>query len=194
MASFSIHLAVGKRYFEKSNTIKNCKEFYKGVIAPDLVDDKSTTHYCRVQDENNLLVFLPERVRLDKYLKNNSIETDYQKGVFLHLITDHLFYNNFFDSEYLKNIHGEEFWKDLYYSYDITDQYLGDKYQIDYTDFLNQVKDSIKKSKKANNITDEKRNNILPLTKLDNFIEYVSDISLENYKDKIIKSNGNVLP
>ena len=37
MASFSIHLAIGKRFIEKNNLIKEKKEFYKGIIAPDIV-------------------------------------------------------------------------------------------------------------------------------------------------------------
>ena len=58
MASFNIHLAVGKRYIEKTKAIKDEKEFYKGIIEPDLVSDKAVSHYTGIKDKNNLLIYL----------------------------------------------------------------------------------------------------------------------------------------
>lgn len=194
MASFNIHLAVGKRYIEKTKIIKDEKEFYKGIIDPDLVNDKKESHYTGIQDKNDLLSYLSQKVQLNEYLKNESISSDYQKGVFLHLITDYLFFNNFFDYDYLSNISYSEFFKDLYYSYDITNDYLEEKYKIDYTEFLNQIKNNIEKDKKEKNTSNEIRTNILPFDNLDDFIEYVSNIDLEEYKNKIIEINKNILP
>lgn len=194
MASFNIHLAVGKRYIEKTKSIKDEKEFYKGIIEPDLVSDKAVSHYTGIKDKNNLLIYLAQKVQLNEYLKNKSINSDYQKGVFLHLITDYLFFNNFFDYDYLSNISYSEFCKDLYYSYVITNDYLETKYKIDYTEFLNQIKNNIERNKKEKNTSNEIRTNILPFDSLDGFIEYVSEINLEEYKNKIIKNNKNVLP
>lgn len=193
MASFSIHLAVAKRYVEKTNLI-NTKEFYKGIIEPDLVDDKKTSHYTGNKNKLDLLSYFANKVQLNEFLKNNNINSDYQKGVFLHLITDYLFFNNFFDNRYLKNISYEDFCKDLYYSYNLTNEYLEYKYNIVYTDFLNQIKDNIKKDKNEKNSNDEKRDNILPIDKIDEFIEYVSDISLEDYRNKIVGADKNILP
>ena len=126
-------------------------------------------------------------------MKNENIESDYQKGVFLHLITDYLFFNNFFEYKYLKNISYLEFCKDLYYSYDLTNQYLKEKYEINYSQLLKDIKDNILKSKTEKNVSNETRKNIIPFTKLEKFIEYVSDIEFENYKSKIINSNSNIL-
>ncbi|MCI8362355.1 MAG: hypothetical protein HFJ41_04385 [Clostridia bacterium] len=47
---------------------------------------------------------------------------------------------------------------------------------------------------KEKNIGQEKRKKLLPVDKLDKFIEYVSNISLEKYKNKILQNNTNVLP
>lgn len=104
MASFNIHLAVGKRYLEKTNIIKNEKDFYKGIIEPDLVSDKKTTHYTGTNDKSDLLKYLSLKVQLKEYLKNESTDSDYQKGVFLHLITDYLFFNTFFDNRLLAKL------------------------------------------------------------------------------------------
>lgn len=194
MASFNIHLAVGKRYIEKTKKINDENEFYKGIIAPDLVSDKKISHYTGVHDKNDLLNYLSQKVQLNEYLKNVSINSDYQKGVFLHLITDYLFFNKFFDYAYLSKISYSEFCKDLYYSYAISNEYLEEKYEIDYTEFLNQIKNNIEKDKKEKNTSDEIRINILPFDDLDNFIEYVSNINLEEYKNKIIENNRNVIP
>lgn len=194
MASFNIHLAIGKRYIEKSKSIKNMNDFYKGIIDPDLVNDKKISHYTSVQDKTNLLKYLAGKVQLNEYLKINNIDNDYNKGVFLHLITDYLFFNNFFNDTYLNNISYKEFCEDLYYSYDITNDYIENKYKIDYTIFLELINNNINKNKKEKNISTEIRKNILPYSILDEFIEYVSNISLEEYKNKIINANKNVLP
>lgn len=193
MASFNIHLAVGKRYIEKSKSIENLNEFYKGIIEPDL-SDKKISHYTGLQDKTDLLNYLANKVQLNEYLNNNIIDSDYEKGVFLHLVTDYLFFNNFFDNNYLSSISYENFCKDLYYSYDITNEYLESKYKVDYTNFLELINNNINNDRKEKNVSDEIRKNILPQNKLDEFIEYVSNISLEKYKDKIIKANDNVLP
>ena len=194
MASFNIHLAIGKRYIEKFKSIENIDIFYKGIIDPDLVNDKAISHYTGVQDKTNLLNYLANKVQLNEYLKNNNIDTDYNKGIFLHLITDYLFFNKFFNNKYLNNISYEDFCKDLYYSYDITNDYIVNKYKIDYTIFIELINNNINKDKKEKNVSTEIRNNILPYPILDEFIEYVSNISLEEYKDKIIKANKNVYP
>ena len=194
MASFNIHLAIGKRYIEKGNKIDHEEDFFRGIIAPDLVEDKAKSHYSGIQDKNNLLEYLANKVDLYEYLKKNEIHSDYQKGVFLHLITDYLFFNCFFDKTYLKNISYEEFCKDLYVSYDFINDYLEKQYKLSLTGILEEIKLQIAKDKKEKNITKESRKNILPQLELDQFIEYVSDISLEAYRDNIIKNKKNVFP
>lgn len=96
MASFDIHLAIGKSYILKNRNIINEEEFYKGIIAPDLVINKEKSHYSGKQNKEDLLDYLANKVQLFLYLKNNNINTDYDKGIFLHLITDYLFFNDFF--------------------------------------------------------------------------------------------------
>lgn len=194
MASFNIRLAVGKRYLEKNNNIKDEAAFYAGIIEPDLVDNKDVSHYTGIRNKDNLLEYLANKVLLDKYLENVVVDTDYEKGVFIHLITDYLYFNNFFDKDYLSNISYSEFCKDLYYSYDITNKYLEDKYKIDYSKFIDRINTNIQKDRKEKDMDDEIRTNILPSWKLDSFIEYVADIDIEEYKNKIIEVGHNILP
>lgn len=99
MPGFNIHLAIAKRHIDKHNILNN-EDFYKGNIAPDLVANKDISHYTdpnRKKYYHNLNIYLPMKVMLPKYLKENSIITDYSKGVSLHLITDYLFFNNYLD-------------------------------------------------------------------------------------------------
>ena len=53
MFSFSIHLAVGKVYF-KYHTILDERGFVRGIIAPDLVDNKDQSHYTLKSRGNSL--------------------------------------------------------------------------------------------------------------------------------------------
>lgn len=109
MPGYVIHLSIANKYLEKNNT-ENRNEFFKGVIAPDLTDNKLITHYGNGSSETNLQLYLSE----------NKIETSYNKGFFLHLITDYLFYNRFL----------KKFTKDIYNDYDILNAYLIQKYNV----------------------------------------------------------------
>ena len=91
MPSFNIHLAVAVKYSEKNN-IETKEAFFRGSIDPDLVKDKSISHYTGMRDKNHLRQYVFEKVRLNEFLKDNKVETDYEKGVFLHLATDFIFY------------------------------------------------------------------------------------------------------
>ena len=62
MAGLNIHLAIGKRYFEKTNIIKDEQAFYKGVIAPDLALNKKLSHHSNIFDTKDLISFLVVKV------------------------------------------------------------------------------------------------------------------------------------
>ena len=87
MPGYTIHLAVGK-VFSETNNIKDeekLREFLEGIIAPDGVQDKSTTHYGPYSSQPDL----------NRFIKENGVKNYYDLGYFLHLATDHLFYNMF---------------------------------------------------------------------------------------------------
>lgn len=195
MASFNIHLAVGKRYAEK-NKIEDLESFYNGIIEPDLVEDKTMSHYTGITDKQDLLLYLKNKTQLSLFLSENKIDNDYTRGVFLHLITDYLFFNDFFDSEYIEKISYDKFIKDLYYSYDICNEYLQNKYDLNLTTFKNKIDMNIKKDKTEKKAlqNEHELKNILEYKKLDNFIENLSNIDLKKYSERIIKYGENILP
>jgi len=185
MAGFHIHIAIGKEFLKK-NKITNINDFYKGIIDPDF-ENKIESHYGGFQDKNYLKEYLANKVNLKNYLLNNKIDTDYQKGVFLHLITDYLFFNNFFPADYINNVSYERFREDLYYSYDLNNKYIEDKYQIYDFPYWDKINKDVLEKQKIVNI--RRGTNILENKKVDNFILSVANINLEEYKSKILKNN-----
>lgn len=193
MPGFNIHLAIGKRYIEKQknkkDVIKNENSFYNGLVAPDLVNDKKISHYTTETNKNNLEKYLLGKVRLDLYLKENKVETDFEKGVFLHLFTDYLFFNEFFKKEYIKNITYQDFVRDLYYSYEKTNDYLNKKYNIDFSIFGDRLIKNIEKNKKEKNLKEDMKNRKLIFSEkdLDEFIEKVSSINIDEVVMRLIR-------
>lgn len=192
MPGFNIHLAIGKRYIEKQKNkkdiIKNENSFYNGLIAPDLVTDKKISHYTTETNKNNLEKYLLGKVRLDLYLKDNKVETDFEKGVFLHLLTDYLFFNEFFEKEFIKNIDYQDFVRDLYYSYEMTNEYLNKKYNIDFSIFGDRLEKNIRKNKKEKKLEDsdlKEKKLIFSEKDLDEFIEKISSINIKELENEI---------
>lgn len=193
MAGFNIHLAIGKSYIDNYH-INDINSFYNGIVAPDLSSNKVISHYTSCTDKSNLEYYLSKRVELYDYLINNTINSDYDKGVFIHLLTDYLFYNYLFNKKYIRNIDINIFNNDLYHSYDNTDKYLEIKYNLKELNIyaeLNNYKNSAKKKK---NTKYENGKDILPLDKLEKFIYDTSHIDIEKYKNKILEYKKNIIP
>lgn len=113
MPSYVIHLAIAKKYLEnhkKEENEENEEEFYKGVIAPDLAD-KKTSHFGEYSSSPNL----------NKYYNEVGLNSSFKKGYFLHLVTDYLFYNKFLKS----------FSPEIYEDYNKINERLIKKYNID---------------------------------------------------------------
>ena len=196
MPGFNIHLAIGKKYIEKQKYKNNSEKdiiidersFYNGIVAPDLVTDKSISHYATEKDNSDLEKYLKEKVRLDLYLKDNKVETDFEKGVFLHLITDYLFFNEFLEKKFIRSINYQEFVRDLYYSYEKTNNYLNKKYNIDFSIFGDRLEKNIEKNKEEKNLKDDDLKNkklLFSEKDLDEFIEKISNINLKDIENKI---------
>ncbi len=193
MAGFHIHLAIAKRYAEKNSGIDIAK-LYRGSVDPDLVENKSISHYSGKQDSSKLIDYLANKVLLYEYLKGHTIDTDYEKGIFLHLVTDYLFFNEFISKEYLSHVSYEDFCKDLYASYDITNDYIIKTYGIDFGDLKELLEDNIKKNKKDKRTEENKGNKIFSTDELDAFIERVANIDLKDYEEKVRNVRENILP
>ena len=158
MPGYVIHLATANEYIRKhKNEIKNKEDFFKGCIAPDETDkeNKKLTHYGNGSDQ----------VELRKYLQSNNLESDYQKGYFLHLITDYIFYNKLLEC----------ISKKIYNDYDILNDYLIKKYDVK---LLDEIKDKV--------FYTDGQTEILSKELAEKIIDVASETSLEGVKNEII--------
>ena len=155
MPGFVVHIAVAQEYLKKHNKSFSV-EFILGSIEPDFTDNKSETHYGKSSSSTNL----------KKYLSKNKICTDFERGYFLHLITDYLFYNHYLD----------KFEKpQIYYDYDFTNKAIVEKYNLFLPD---KIKDKIH----FENGTPK----ILTLQLAYKIIDEISDLDIENIKKEVI--------
>lgn len=178
MPGFTIHIATAKEYMRKHKLeIKNEEEFIKGVIAPDMnenlddpAEDKSKTHYGKWGKHQVTTL-------IDDFLKDSKInlEDDFWKGYFLHLLTDHYFYNKYFKEEHEQIVKNDD---RFYYDYDCLNKSIIDIYKIDIMDNI----------KKFMNMYDEEPKYLKKLKIID-FIEEISSMNIED-KVELIKREG----
>ena len=194
MPSFSIHLAVAQKYLEKNKNVKNENDFFKGAIAPDFTDDKVKTHFSGHVDKNDLLLCLRNKVLLYDFLKQTKIDNDYNLGIFLHLLTDYLFFNGFFKEEFVSNISYDDFTKRLYNSYDLLDGHMQEKYNLGFEYLTQEMQENILEKRKQTNVNNLKIESIINEEQIDEFINFVSSIDLQDYAKKILLNKKNVMP
>ena len=163
MAGYVIHLAVGEEYIRNfPGKISNYERFIEGIVAPDDVKDKSLTHYGPKSSEVNLKAFFKDR----------DIEDDFNKGYFVHLVTDYLFYNKFLDL----------FSKDIYEDYDILNKLLEEEFKVKIPE---KVKDKV--------FYKEGKTHILDFEKTKDFIIETAKYDLEDIKKAVLKNDENWL-
>ena len=152
MPGYIIHISVANEYMRKNpNEIKDYSEYIDGVLFPDCVKDKSLTHYGEKSS----------KVNLKRFLEENEINNDYNKGYFMHLVTDYLFYNKFLDC----------FSKDIYNDYDILNLKLQERFNFNLPD---KIKEEV-----FYKVGETK------ILELDNVLKFIDDTS--NYKLKSIR-------
>ena len=149
MPSFTIHLAIAKKYLEK-HPEENEEAFYNGVIDPDL-KDKSTSHFGKYSNTSDL----------NRYCREVGLNSSYNRGYFLHLLTDDLFYNKYL----------ERFLNEIYDDYNIINQSIINKYGIEIPD---KIKDLVK--------FESGETRLLDFDSICKFIDTVGNIELEKYK------------
>lgn len=155
MSGYVIHLAIAEEYIRKhKNENNNYDEFIRGVIFPDGVGDKSKTHYGQSSS----------KVNLQSFLREHEINSSFEKGYFLHLLTDYLFYNRYIDT----------FSKEVYNDYDIINSHLMKKYNV-----------TLPERVKSRVSFKEGKTKILSLEKAQKIIDDISSMDLEVVKKQI---------
>ena len=168
MAGFVIDLAVAEEYLRKTIVKENYEEFIKGVIAPDLVSDKSLTHYG---PKSSL-------THLDRFFEDKDLSNSFNRGYFLHLVTDYIFYNKIIDT----------FSKDIYHDYDVLNKYLIEKYSVKIPEIVEKYAHFIDDELILLNLEDvEKCIRVCSEMELDDIEKQVKD---PKYHDKWLKLRG----
>lgn len=89
MPSLIMYLAIAKKYIEK-HPEENEEEFMKGILAPDikrnLKAEKARLHYGERSSH---------RPDLNRFYQERGLDSSYNRGYFLNLLSDYLFYNGF---------------------------------------------------------------------------------------------------
>lgn len=119
MPGYVIHIAIGQEYLRKHKTKDKYEEFIKGNVDPDLTNNKVMTHYGKS----------PAYTSLKEFLKNNKIDNSLNKGRFLHLITDFLFYNYYLDRISKEILHND---------YDLINRNLINDYNVILPEYIKQ--------------------------------------------------------
>ena len=161
MPSYVIHLATANEYLRKhKNEITNLNDFFLGAVSPDFTtkEKKGETHF----GESSSVLYLRQ------YLEKKDLNTDFNKGYFLHLVTDYIFYNKLLECTS----------KDIYTDYDILNKYLIEKYNVT---LVEEVKD------KVFFLSGETK--ILHKDLAELIINLASDMSLEDIKNEILSTD-----
>lgn len=173
MPSFSVHLACANEYLKKHD-ISDRDSFLKGVISVDLAQDKYKSHYSNTSDTSDLKTYLSNKVNVERYLSENLVRSDFDKGYLLHLLTDYYFYTKFFSEEFISKLTYTEFKKIIYHDYSSINKYITKKYDVIYTDEIKMYEDDNRETPI-----------VLFPDLLDKFIEEVSSLDLDDF----IKTN-----
>ncbi len=100
MPSMAVHLAVANEFL-KYNKINDKKSFRQGVLEPDILglksqEEKEKAHYTEPQTPNmTLKKRLETKVNLVNYFNDRKIDSDFEVGYYLHLLTDYYFFSYF---------------------------------------------------------------------------------------------------
>lgn len=183
MACATIHLAIAKKYLENHQELDD-KKVIAGSLYPDAAEDDDKSHYTDINRKQDNVSHVRGKVNLYSFLCDHPTLNDFELGWFLHLVTDYLFFEECFTTEYLMNHTYKEFCNDLYYAYDHLNLYLSEKYKITKEDYKEYP------SEYFGGVPYEEC--ILPKEMIDGFIDRVATLDIKNYIEKIkeIKKNG----
>lgn len=176
MASFMIHLAATNEYL-KNHDIDNKEDFILGVLAVDLAQDRIKSHYTKYTDKTDLLKFLSGKVSLEDYLHENTVDNDYDRGIFFHLVTDYEFYTSFLNKEKIERINYTTFKEYIYHDYESVNDHIKSKYGV-------ILPESIKKYDISNG---DDNCYLIDRNELDNFITSLGCASLDDYMNAIVE-------
>ena len=98
MASATIHLAIAKKYLEKHNEL-DYEKVIAGTLYPDATEDSDKSHYTDINRGKDNISHVRGKVNLYAFLMEDKTLDDFELGWFLQLVTDYLFFKEFFSDK-----------------------------------------------------------------------------------------------
>lgn len=177
MASLMIHLLIAQEYCKK-HKIEDVEAFLQGNLAPDLVPVKWPTHYSKTRTNKTHLESIVNKVDLPAFCAANDISSDFNKGQFLHLLADVVFFK-----QYLA--HNEN-----YLAFDNANQLLIQKVLYrDYhriNDWLMRTHKDLRLDLIPDDMKERRRDDMEIVSKeaISKIVEYCTDINLDRAYQK----------
>ena len=183
MASLMIHLIIADKYCKRNSKVDSF-EFIHGSIAPDILNNKRSSHYVEdIDTPNTYTEAVAGGVGLVKFCKVNAMLGDYVKGYFMHLLTDYIFYEQYLtklkkykliengDYYYVKNI--------MYDEFDRLNDYLTQKYSDIDTEILPP------EARKVTKLIPD----IIAADEVEKVMDYCASLDLDKLYEKIRNNN-----
>ena len=177
MACLALHIAIAKQYL-KNNPQESSQDFLMGAYLPDETEDSIKSHFGNDGPFATVKEMYNAKIDIQKCSNSLDITQSLNRAMFLHLVTDFVFYN-FIYSEKLEQIKTTQVKSLLYEDYNIITNYIIDKYQITIPKPISHLVTS-KEGELSDMFFDYKD--------IDNFIMFMSKLDLFECKKQIIKN------
>ena len=191
MASLVTHLVIGQEHLKQFKEYDSI-DFLKGTLDPDYLhiayeQDKAKLHYGLPHNENlTQQQNFKNKTFLEKFLKENKIDTSYKRGYFLHLIADYYFYNELVKIDRVNKFSDKVSKKVLFDDHEKVQGFLIKKYSPMFELNLESVQ-FIKEN--YSEIREKGKPTLFDLQDFENYIEFCSKIDLDDFARKILIKN-----
>ena len=175
MACSALHLLIAEEYC-KRHGIEQVDTFLTGAILPDIQQDKVSSHYGVKKRPTSVKEALEYKIDIVKCVESIDFNKDSDRSVFLHLLTDYIYYNYLY-KESLEVSNMAKLIKDIDNDAGVMTNEILAKYSFNIPEEFNYL-------------LVPKRNNgsyvLFPEDKVDNFVEVLSTMDLDQAKNEII--------
>lgn len=177
MACLAIHIAIAKQYL-KNNPQENSQDFLIGAYLPDIAEDSVKSHFGKTGVFLSIKEMYNAKIDIKKCAEALDITNSLNRAMFLHLVTDYMFYN-FIYSKQLEQIKPTQIKRLLYEDFNIITYYIINKYKITIPEQIS----NLVKSKEG-----ELSLRFFDYKNIDNFIMFMSKLNLYDCKKQIVNN------
>lgn len=176
MPCLLVHYAIAKEYLDKHRE-EDYEEFMRGSFYPDICDNRLESHFSTSSIEDGMKLYLKNKVNLTNFLSKYSLDNSFNRGYYLHLIADRIFYLKYSDIKILDEKESKEISRELIHDYNVITTSLLNKYDFKASDFLPEKYVRIIEVKEYGDL------NIIREEDINDLIDKLKNIDLDNYKE-----------